>query len=56
MCYNAYQRYLGGFIMTINIDLVTKYDLKSMKTELVKCVAGMLIAQVAIVAILVKLV
>jgi len=42
--------------MTINIDtLITKYDLTTMKTELVKWVAGMLVAQAAIVATLVKL-
>ena len=42
--------------MTINIDtLITKYDLTTMKTELVKWVASMLVAQTAIVATLVKL-
>ena len=36
-------------------ELATKYDLQSMKSELIKWVAGMLIAQAAIVATLVKL-
>ena len=36
-------------------ELATKYDLSLMKNELVKWVAGMLIAQAAIVATLVKL-
>ncbi|MDQ7068928.1 MAG: hypothetical protein Q9M40_13715 [Sulfurimonas sp.] len=36
-------------------ELATKYDLQLMKTELIKWVAGMLIAQAAIVATLVKL-
>jgi len=35
--------------------LATKYDLINMKTELIKWVAGMLVAQAAIVATLVKL-
>ncbi|MEA2099179.1 MAG: DUF1640 domain-containing protein [Campylobacterota bacterium] len=35
--------------------LATKYDLSDMKTELIKWVAGMLVAQAAIVATLVKL-
>jgi len=36
-------------------ELATKYDLSDMKTELIKWVAGMLVAQAAIVATLVKL-
>jgi fumarylacetoacetate (FAA) hydrolase family protein len=36
-------------------ELATKHDLSAMKSELVKWVAGMLIAQAAIVATLVKL-
>ena len=36
-------------------ELATKYDLINMKTELIKWVAGMLVAQAAIVATLVKL-
>jgi hypothetical protein len=36
-------------------ELATKYDLSAMKVELIKWVAGMLIAQAAIVATLVKL-
>ena len=36
-------------------ELATKYDLSEMKTELIKWVAGMLVAQAAIVATLVKL-
>ncbi|MEA3227846.1 MAG: DUF1640 domain-containing protein [Campylobacterota bacterium] len=36
-------------------ELATKYDLSDMKTELIKWVAGMLVAQAAVVATLVKL-
>jgi hypothetical protein len=36
-------------------ELATKYDLSTMKVELIKWVAGMLIAQAAVVATLVKL-
>jgi len=36
-------------------ELATKYDFQLMKTELIKWVAGMLIAQAAIVATFVKL-
>ena len=36
-------------------ELATKYDLSDMKIELIKWVAGMLVAQAAVVATLVKL-
>ena len=39
----------------INSDLVTKRDLVEAKVEIIKWVAGMLVAQAAIVATLVKL-
>jgi len=41
--------------MVLSEELATKYDLSVMKTELVKWVAGMLIAQAAVVATLVKI-
>ena len=39
----------------VNTELVTKRDLTEAKIEIIKWVAGMLVAQVAIVATLVKL-
>jgi hypothetical protein len=39
----------------INSELVTKRDLTEAKVEIIKWVAGMLVAQAAIVATLVKL-
>ena len=39
----------------INSELVTKRDLTDAKVEIIKWVAGMLVAQAAIVATLVKL-
>lgn len=39
----------------VNTDLVTKKDLMEAKVEIIKWVAGMLVAQAAIVATLVKL-
>ncbi|MBC2695037.1 MAG: DUF1640 domain-containing protein [Desulfobacteraceae bacterium] len=39
----------------INTELVTKRDLTEAKIEIIKWVAGMLVAQAAIVATLVKL-
>ena len=39
----------------VNTELVTKHDLTEAKIEIIKWVACMLVAQAAIVAILVKL-
>ena len=39
----------------VNTELVTKHDLIKAKTEIIKWVTGMLVAQAAIVATLVKL-